>query len=234
MGGLSVAKYEGGSNDFEQREYAKKGPRVAQLVGLVDVGIHVQEYGGEKKKPCRELIPVFKLIQDKYKDEEGVEHCMNASPYFGLGIMPGADRSKYMKFCEAIDPNHEVLQDGAGELPELLGRYCYVNMKHNEKKNDAGDTITYANYVDVSQLPEDYPVPEHEEFDKFFFDTENPEVDVFEKLFSRQKDLIAESVDYETSKVKAVCGGVAQDNKASDDAGEGAAEPKEGDDDCPY
>lgn len=232
MGGLSVAKYEGGSNDFEQREYAKKGPRVAQLVGLVDIGIHIQEYNNEKKKPCRELIPVFKLIQDKYKDEEGVEHCMNASPYFGIGIMPGADRSKYMKFLEAIDPEHEVMVDGAGELPDLLGRYCYVNMKHNEKKNDAGETITYANYVDVSQLPEDYPVPEHEEFDKFFFDTVNPELEVYEKLFSRQKDLIAESVDYETSKVKAVCGGESGTSEGGVQEAEGEGE--EGDDDCPY
>ena len=88
MGGLSVAKYEGGSKgDFEQREFAKEGPRLAQLVGLVDIGVHIQEFNGEKKKPCRELIPVFKLIQDTYQDEEGKAHCMIAQPYFGLGII---------------------------------------------------------------------------------------------------------------------------------------------------
>jgi len=234
MGGLSVAKYEGGdSKDFEQREYSKEGPRLAQLVGLVDIGIHVQEYGGEKKKPCRELIPVFKLIQDKYQDDEGVAHCMNASPYFGLGIMPGADRSKYMKFCKAIDPKQEIMQDGAGELPDLLGRYCYVNMEHNTKKNDSGEEITYSNYVDVSRLPEDYPVPEHDEFDKFFFDSLNPELDVYEKLFNRQKELLSESVDYDTSVAKAVCGGESGEGKADkvpeQEAGAAEGEEKLGD-----
>lgn len=234
MGGLSVAKYEQESKDYEQREIAKKGPRLAQLVGLVDIGIHIQEFQGEKKKPCRELIPVFKLIQDKYKDEEGVAHCMNISPYFGMGIMPGAERSKYMKFCEAIDPNHEVLESGAGELPALLGRYCYVNMKHNTKKNEAGEDITFSNYVGVSQLPEDYPIPEHEEFNNFFFDTLNPDVEVFEKLYQRQKDLIIESEGYETSKVKAVCGGESGVEVTAVASARSSADEEELGDDQPY
>lgn len=235
MGGLSVAKYEGksGGGDAVQRDFPKKGPRLAQLVGIVDVGIHVQEYQGEKKKPCRELIPIFKLLQDKYTDEDGKEHCMTVSPYFGLGIMPGAERSKYMKFCEAIDPEHEVLEDGAGELVDLLGRYCYVNIKHNTKKNEAGEDLTYGNYVNISQLPEDYPIPEHEEFEKIFFDTMNPDASVFEKLHGRQKELIESMENFETSKVKVVCG----DNVGGqvDTTKKGEDEDEDGkDDDCPY
>ena len=199
---MKVTKHSGSAGDKTQRETAKKGPRLAVLVGLIDLGIQVVEYQGEKKKPCRQVLPVFHLLNDKYTDQNGVEQCMVTSPYSGFSIMPGADRSKYMKFCNAIDPNHEVMDaDGTGDLEDLLGRNCFVNMKHNEKEG-----ITYANYVDCSELPEDYPCPVHI-YESVFFDTENPDQSVWDKLWDRTKDAIRGMEEYGTSKVKVMCDG---------------------------
>lgn len=195
---MRVEKHTGGEK--VQRAYAKKGPRLAMLVGIVDVGLQVVEFQGEKKKPCRQIIPIFNLLNDKYTDDAGEEHCMTAAPFFAFGIMPGQKRSKYMKFCNAIDPNHEVMdRDGAGVLEALIGRTCFVNMKHNESEG-----ITYGNYVDCSELPEDYPTPEHV-YQPVFFDTENPDAAVWDKLWDRTKDVIREMEDYATSKVKVTC-----------------------------
>lgn len=198
-----------------QREIPKKGPRLAVLVGLIDVGVQVREYNGEKKRPCREVLPLFHLLNDKYKDEDGNEHCMNCSPYFPLGIMPGSEKSKYMKLCLALDPNGDIVPDGAGDMTQLLGRHCFVKVKHNEKEG-----IMYGNFDGVSELPEDYPLPEHE-CDTIFFDTDNPDKEVWDKLWDRTQDLIRGMVGYDTSKVKVMCDGGSVVEPSGGDGGTG-------------
>ena len=212
-----VAKKEAGEK--VQREYAKKGPRPAILSGLVDVGRHVREFQGEKKKPAREYIPIFTLVQDMYTDQDGVEHNMIMSPYFPVGLFEGSERSKHYKICKALDPDDVTLNDGERDLTQLIGRKCYVQVKHN-----VNDGITYANFEGVSEIPEDYPLPDIA-INKVIFDCDNPDKAVFDKLWDRTKDEIRSSLDYAGSELEGICEGTVTAPAKTED---------EGDDDIPF
>ncbi len=200
-----------------QRDLAKKGPRPAILTGLIDVGIHVREYQGEKKKPCREVIPIFTLMQDLYTDEEGDKHNMVMAPFFPIKLMEGATRGNYFDFIEAVDPDNSTLIDDERNLAELLGRKCMVMVKHTEA-SDNKDGVVYANYCGVQQIAEDYPVAEYTgEFT--VFDTSAPDRVAFDKLWDRTQDQIRTSEGYAGSNLETVCEGEVQAQAPVDDDG---------------
>ena len=211
-----------GKAPAEQREIAKKGPRVAIISGIIDIGMQPQEYKGEKQRDCREFLPIFTLVSDKYTDEDGDKHCMVTSP-FPVRIKLG-EKSNYTKFCNAADPNGEVVPDGVGDLSQLIGRGVFANMVHNKGKGDNAD-ITYANCKGISELPEDYPLGEVD-INAVVFDCNNPDKEVFDKLWDRTQDLITSSVGYEGSELQAVLEGKA----GVPDADQGDPE----DDDIPF
>ena len=184
-----------------QRELAKKGPRPAILSGVIDVGVHVREFGGEMKHPAREFIPIFTLVQDTYTDDDGVEHNKVIAPYFPIKIFEGSDKSNYYKLIKAIDPDDKTMNDGQRDLTDLLGMKCYVMIEHNEK-----DGIFYANYRGVSEIPDDYPLPECV-IDRVVFDTEEPDKAVFDKLWDSTKDQIRASEGYAGSQLEGICEG---------------------------
>lgn len=184
-----------------QREIAKKGPRAAVLTGLIDVGVHIDEYKGEKKKPARQFIPIFTLLTDTYTTEEGETFNMVAAPYYPISLFEGATRGHYFDFVSALDPENETLVNDERDLTKLLGKACFAVMEHNER-----DGITYANYTGVQPLPEDYPVPELVK-DFTVFDTDNPSKEVFDSLWDRTKDKIRMSEGYAGSRLEGICEG---------------------------
>ena len=192
--GLQVNSNEGSSSNSApvQREIAKKGPRVAIISGIIDLGMQPQEYQGEKQRDCREFLPILTLVSDKYTDDEGEQHCMVTSPW-PVKIKLG-DKSNYTKFCKAADPNGEVLKDGVGDLTQLIGRKVFATMIHNTGKGDYAG-INYANCTGIAELPEDYPVADTP-INAIVFDTNAPDKDVFEKLWDRTQTLITGSVGY--------------------------------------
>lgn len=192
-----------GKAPAEQKEIAKKGPRVAIISGIIDLGMQPQMYENEKQRDCREFLPIFTLVNDKYTDEDGEKHCMVTSPW-PVKIKLG-EKANYTKFCNAADPNGEVVPDGVGDLSQLIGRAVFANMVHNPGKGDNAD-IMYANCKGISELPEDYPLPEVD-INAVVFDCNNPDVEVFEKLWDRTKDLITSSVGYAGSELQAVLEG---------------------------
>jgi len=219
--GLNVAAGEGNAPK-EQREVAKKGPRVAIISGIIDLGIQPQEYDGEKQRDCREFLPILTLVNDKYTDDEGKEHCMVTAPW-PVKIKLGK-KSNYTKFLAAADPNEEVLKDGVGDLSQLVGRPVFANMVHSEPNAEG---IFYANCKGVSELPEDYPVPEVE-INRVVFDTSDPDVEVFNKLWDRTKRLITGSVGYAGSNLEKVLSQAAESQPAP------AQKDEPEDDDIPF
>lgn len=212
-----------------QREIPKKGPRPAVLTGLIDLGRQVREYKGEKKKPCREFLPVFHLASDKYKDDQGVEHNMVVSPFFPIKMMAGAKRGHYFDLCEALDPDHAILNNGAGDLSKLLGSKCFVNIEHNlSKPDESGETITYGNYAGASQIPEDYPVAEVDG-KEFTFDTKSPTKEGWDALWDRTQEMIQEGLDYPGSELQKLVEGTATNSTPPP-----PASPVEEDNDIPF
>ena len=209
----------------EDREFAqpKKGQRAARLVGLIDLGLQPQEYKGEVKKPAKEFIPMFWLANDMYTtDDTGEEKHMVRGPW-PYKIYPGAERGHYFEFCEGIDPNGEVIVDGAGDLTQLLGRPCFVKIVE-EKKTKDGKEVVYFNIKGVSEVPEDYPVAELD-IDTFTFDTSAPTKEGFDRLSDRNQASIKDSVGYEGSELQAVCEG-----DSVPDQDEDPVDPKSNDD----
>jgi hypothetical protein len=194
-----------------QRDLPKKGPRVAILTGLIDVGVHVREYMGEAKPPAREFIPIFTLMSDTYTTEEGETFNMVTSPFFPVKLMEGATRGHYFDLVNALDPENETLVDDERDLTKLLGKACFVKIKHSEPTEEG---IVYANFDGVQELPEDYPVPE---LDKEFtvFDTENPDKEVFDSLWDRTQDQIRTSQGYAGSRLEGICEGSLVSEKKS-------------------
>lgn len=186
-----------------QRDLPKKGPRVAKLTGLIDVGVHVREYKGEAKPPAREFIPIFTLLSDTYTTEEGEAINMVSSPRWPIKLMEGATRGHYYDFIAAIDPENETLVADERDLSKLLGRNCFVNITYSDPTEEG---IVYANYGGVSALPEDYPAPELEK-EFIVFDTDAPEKEVFDALWDSTKDQIRTSQGYAGSQLEAVCDG---------------------------
>ena len=190
----------------EDREFAqpKKGQRAARLVGLIDLGLQPQEFKNEEKKPCKEFIPMYWLANDKYTTDDGEEKHMVRGPW-PHKIYPGATRGHYFDFCNGIDPNGEVLVDGAGDLTQLLGRPCLVNIVEDKKQKD-GKEVIYYNIKGVSEAPEDYPIPELD-IETFTFDTSAPTKEGFDRLSDRNQEAIKGSVGYDGSELQAICEG---------------------------
>ena len=187
--GLTVEAGEKGPS--EQREIAKKGPRVAIISGIIDIGVQEQEFQGEKQRDCREFIPILTLVNDKYTDENGDKHCMVTSPW-PVKIKLG-EKANYVKFCKAADPNGEVVPEGVGDIAELIGRAVFATMTHTEPTKDG---IVYANCKGIQELPEDYPIPEVD-ITKIVFDCSNPDKEVFDKLWDSTKDKIRKGVNWD-------------------------------------
>lgn len=192
------------TREKKQMTLPKKGPRPAILTGLIDVGVHVRTYLGQKKKPAREFIPVFTLVSDFYEDEEGVHRNCVTRPW-PIKLLPGTERGHYADFVSALDPESEVLNNGQGDLTKLIGRGCFVNMVHSDPDDEG---FVYANARGVTAIPEDYPLPALE-FDPLIFDCDNPDPEVFEKLGSYTQDHVRTQEGFAGSKLEAILDGKA-------------------------
>ena len=212
--GLSNAESQVGERT--QMTLPKKGARGAILSGIIDTGVHIREYKGEKKKPSREFIPVFTLLNDTYETDEG-ETRQCTVRMFPLKLMPGAKRGKYYDFYNAIDSNHEVLDaKGQGNVFDLIGRNCFVNIEYSDPDDEG---FVYPNCNGISAFPEDFPAPEVE-YNKLTFDLENPNRDVFEGLNSWVQDQIRSSEGYAGSELEAILEGDAPAPAQETDADE--------------
>jgi len=188
--GLTVAKGES-KGDFA---IPKKGMRLAVLSGLIDLGIQDGgEWKGEKKEDKAMFLPILTLVKDTYEDKEGETKHMVTSPY-PIRVNPGASRGNMFDFCEALDPNHDVMESCAGPLQGLIGRPCYVKIVHEEVK----DKGTYANCKGFSECPDDIDVS-GVEYNEVIFDTGLPDKEVFSKLWPSTQNWIRRGVKYSGS-----------------------------------
>ena len=86
-------------------------------------------------------------------------------------------------------------------------------MVHTEPNADG---IVYANCKGIQELPEDYPVPEVE-INRVVFDCNNPDAEVFGKLWDRTQDKIRAGVNWDESSLGSVASNVEQSEEVSND-----------------
>jgi hypothetical protein len=193
------------TNSKAQQQVVPVGTHEARLVQVITLGLQPQRpYKGEEKKPCYELMVTYELCDNFMVDEEG--NILEDKPRWVSETFPhyprSADRSKASKRMVALDPDN--LYDG--DWSQMIGTACSVTIVHNQGKGiHAGKT--YANIGQVSNIPAKFAnmVPELIN-EPVLFDTEEPDMGIWEKLPDWIKDKIKNNLEFKGSKLESLIG----------------------------
>jgi len=198
---LNASKVAGGAGPkapaLEPENY------MARLVQVIDLGVQEQRpYQGKEKPPAREIMLTYELGTEFMPDEEGNDDP--TKPRWVSERMPlynlKADKARSTKRYFALDPKNEH----GGDFSALLGTACLVAIVNNEK-----DGRVYNNVGGVTQPLKGVPVPELVN-DAKFFDTDEPDLEVFESLPEWIQELIKGSLEYPGSALQAALEGIEQ------------------------
>lgn len=160
---------------------AEEGVQLGVLVQVIDLGIQEQRpYKGQEKPPARELRITFELVNDVH-DFDGEEKPLLVSEKFKFS---GDDRSKCYKFLTGMDPAMKI---SGGDWTKLLGKACQVQIVHNTNEKTGR---TYANIAGVSPLMKGMPEPETTLNEQLWYNTEDHDQEVYDKLPEFLQDMI--------------------------------------------
>lgn len=186
------------SNRVEQPTL-EAGSYPARVVQIIDLGLQPQRaYDNQKKPPAYEIFVIYELVDVFIVDEEGKEledkpRWVNESfPIYSLD----ADLAKSTKRYKALDP--DIVFDG--DFSKLLGTPCTVTLAINKK----GDK-EYENVVNVSTMrPKDAARCPELQNEARFFDLEEPNIEVFNKLPKWLQEKIISNLEYKGSKLESM------------------------------
>ena len=189
------------SSSFE-RELIPKGPHAARCVRIVEIG---KQYSPRFDSESDKVVITLSLPHVTV-DMGGEEKQAFIGNNFGITKSTN-EKSTMRQYVRALDPKGE-----ARRLGDLLEKPCQVYVSHRTK-NDK----TY-HYIDaVSPLLPGIEVPELDT-EPFWFQWENPAVEVWNKIPKFQQDLIKQARNYPGSYVEEMVldveGGI---NEESDD-----------------
>ena len=180
----------GGGNDLGQ---ARPGPHPATLIGVVDVG--VQDGGawkGKDKPPCQQILMIFSLADD-FVELEGVpkQRLFTTKVNAKTG-----ERAKLTKIQAALDPNNET----QGDLIALIGRPCTLNLEAG-KNEETKETFVKFGGIFAHMAGTAVPVIGNE---TIVFDTENPDVAIYDKLHGWMQELLKKGLNYSGSQLEQI------------------------------
>jgi hypothetical protein len=173
---------------------------MARVVQVIDLGVQPQRpYKGKEKPPAREIMLTYELGTEFMTDDEG--NIDEDRPRWLSETMPlhnlKADRAKSTHRYTALDPKGQH----GGDFAALVNTPCLVAVVNNEK-----DGRVYNNIGGVTQPLKGVPVPELKNPTKTF-DTEEPDMEVFESLPDWIQDKIKENLEYQGSALQAAIEG---------------------------
>lgn len=222
---LNLNNHSGGSN----REPLDPGAYPAKVVGIVDLGMHVQEYKGEKKDPRNEVALTYEFLDEFMKDADGQEledkprWLTEQMSMFGLE----ADKAKSTKRYQALDPSGQH----GGDLVKCLGAACMVTIIHNPKKDGNG---VWENISGISPMRSKDPLQQkalvHE---PYFFSLDDPDITVFLKLPEFLKKKVVGNLEFKGSALEKLLKEVGDDSPGKADT-EAAPPKEEAGDENPY
>jgi hypothetical protein len=224
---LNLNSHSGGGS----REPLDPGAYPAKVVGIVDLGMHVQEYKGEKKDPRNEVAFTYEFLDEFLKDEDGND--LEDKPRWLTEQMamygPEADKAKSTSRYKALDPTGQH----KGDLIKCLGAACMVTVVHNPKKEGNG---VWENISGISPMRAKDPLQKqplvHE---PYFFSLDDPDIAVFLKLPEFLKKKIVSNIEFASSKLEKLLKEVGDDSPGKSTTE--SSPPKEaeaGDSENPY
>lgn len=185
-----------------------EGAYPARLVGIIDLGLQPQSYGGEAKAPKNQLQIIYESTDEFMPDEDGNPN--EEKPRWFWEDFPlnhiKSDKATSTKRYMALDPQLEF----NGDWAKLIGRPVIVGLTRTKGRdgneyNNVGSTSTMR-AKEADKLPELVNSP-------ILFDLESPDVDVFNGLPNRLQEKIKENLEYEGSKLEALLKGGGKSTK---------------------
>lgn len=176
------------------------GPYPARIVKVVDLGLQPQSYMGEQKEPAYKISVSYELLDEFMVDEDG--NVQADKPRWISEEMPlyslQADRAKSTKRYLALDPQRVH----NGDWSQLLNTPCTVTIVTNPGKGKNEGRV-FNNVGNVSPMrakdAENAPPLVN---DPVFFDTDSPDVAVFNELPEFIKDKITSNLEFQGSKLQ--------------------------------
>lgn len=162
------------SVDFE---VVPAGNHIAICNAIVDMGM--QPGHGQYPAPKHEVYIRFELPTERVKyqkDGKEIEGPMSAGRMFTASM---SEKANLRKFIESWFGKKFTSDDAAADFdPSLLiGRKCLLNITHTEK----GQKV-YANIANATPIPKGMPADYEQTNTSLFYDLDEPNQAVYEKL----------------------------------------------------
>lgn len=170
------------------------GSYPARVVQILDLGLQPQTaFEGKEKPPAYHINITYELLDEFCVDEDGNEQT--DKPRWVGETMPmhslKAERAKSTLRYKALDPN----EDYDGDFTQLLGTPCIVTLVNNKRKDKV-----YTNVASVSAMrPKDASKAPELVNEACFFDLDDPDMGVFNKLPAWLQDKIKGNLEFEGS-----------------------------------
>lgn len=212
--GLNASKINFGGG-FRQPNL-EPGPYPGRLVKVIDLGLQPQSYQGEEKPPARKINVTYELLDEFMVDED--DNVQEDKPRWISETMPlhnlQADRAKSTQRYLALDPQQKY----GGDWAQLLGTPCVVTVVNNPGSGKNADrvfdnvgTLSPMRVKDADKAPALINDP-------VFFDCEEPDMEVFNKLPDFIKSQITSNLEFQGSILQTTLGQTADEADTGTDA----------------
>lgn len=189
---MSLMASDSGGGDFKP---APAGVHTGRCYRVIDLGTQTEIYKqtGEKKV-ARKVLIGWELFNE---DADG-NPVLNddGKPFVIVGRYTLSLHKKAKLRADLAAWRGRAFTDEelrGFDVQKLLGAYCLVNVTHN-----ASNGKVYANVASLTPLPGKLPKPAPVNENQFF-NVNEPDMDVFEKLSNGLKDKIKQSAEWQKS-----------------------------------
>lgn len=180
---MSLTLKQSGGQDYAPHP---QGAFAARCVRVIDIGTQRTEFKGEVKN-VKKVILAFETSELMSGGEFDGKPFLITNRY----TASTSDKSilrKDLKSWRGRDFTEEELQ--AFHLKNVLNKPCMLNVIHTERNGKV-----YANIASIMPLPKGMNANKAVS-EPYFFDLDDPDMEVFEKLSPKMKELIMDTPEW--------------------------------------
>lgn len=200
---LNASKVRGKAGSKQKPLVAGSYP--ARIVAVIDLGLQAQRpYLGQEKEPAREIMITYELLDEFVEGEDGKPD--ESKPRWVSETMPlhnlKADKAKSTRRYMALDP--DVVH--GGDWTKLLGKACLATIVVNPGKGaNAGKVFNNIGEI-AAMRPKDEANAPPLVNESYFFDLDDPNIEVFNSFPDFIKDKLKANLEYNGSALQAALG----------------------------
>ena len=190
------------------------GPYPARIVKIIDLGLQPQSYLGESKDPAYKISVTYELLDEFMLDEDGT--ALEDKPRWISEEMPlfslAAERAKSTQRYLALDPQR--VHDG--DWTQLLGSPCTVTIVNNPGRGkNEGRVFNNVGNISPMRARDSEKAPALVNA-SVYFDTDEPNMEVFNAQPDFIKEKITSNLEFQGSKLQEMITGVQSPEAATD------------------